>query len=105
MTVAAAQQLHPRSRARTTNKPFAGLDLRTAAGRRVRDLAVALLQRSGKPINDSLVVADAIAAAELRIAFERTRRDPKAKPEQVAALAHAADEACKPFTPVELRLT
>jgi hypothetical protein len=41
----------------------------------------------------------------LRIAAERTRRDPKAKPAEIAALAAAADEASRRFIPEALTLS
>jgi hypothetical protein len=105
MSSVVLQDLNPRSRPRVFNKPFSDLDLRSAEGRRVWGVAIQLLQWSGMSINDPLVVADAIAAAQLRIRAERARRDSSTSIDELTAITKAADDACKQFTPVELRLT
>jgi hypothetical protein len=60
---------------RHRSSPFAGLDLRTATGQRIRDLAISLMARSCRPVNDTATISDAVAAAELMLAAEKTRRE------------------------------
>jgi hypothetical protein len=60
--------------------PFAGLVLRSAHGRRTRDLALSLMAKSGKPVNDVATISDAGAAAELMLAAEKTRRPARRGP-------------------------
>ena len=55
----------PKLRSRATNRPFSVLDLSSAEGRRVRDVAIALLRNVPDP-SDPLVISDAIAAAAAR---------------------------------------
>jgi len=57
---------------RTTNDPLAGVPRNTAAGRRVADLYRAYVTALGNP-SETIVLANALAAAELTVAAEAAR--------------------------------
>lgn len=60
------------TRAAVTNNPLRRASGNTAAGRRVRDLYRAYLEAMGNPA-DAVAQADALAAAELKVAAEEAR--------------------------------
>jgi hypothetical protein len=68
-----------RARYKSRSPPLAGIDLRIAHGRRIRDLAIGLLQRAGRrerasrhPWPSASIPCDAAIFLELEV--ERTRR-------------------------------
>ena len=94
----AAGDLRPAAlRARATNDPLHGRASRnTAQGRRIGDLFDAYLRAMGNPV-DALAQANALAAAELKVATEDARAKLLAggniDPDQVVKLEGAAARA------------
>jgi hypothetical protein len=77
---------------RTTNDPLAGVPRNTAAGRRVADLFRAYVTALGNP-TDTIALANALAAAELKAAAEDARRRPDTDPDQLVRLENLAHRA------------
>jgi hypothetical protein len=71
--------LHPKRRSALASNPLAGLSTNTTRGRLVHDTAAQLLAGVEDPDNP-LIVADAVALAELRIRAGEMRRDPNSDP-------------------------
>jgi hypothetical protein len=61
------------SRAKGTNKPLYRANGNSSQGRRIRDLFHAFMKAMGSPTENPLLVANALAAAELRTAAEEAR--------------------------------
>jgi hypothetical protein len=86
-----------KSRSKLANKPFADLDMRSSEGRRVRDVAIGLLQRVDNV--DEITIADAVACAKLKVRLEYAVSDPDTDPKSLAALMEITSRACAPFEP------
>src|SRR5262245_47936357 len=87
------------SRSRTTNRPLhKRVNGNTAAGRRVRDLYRAFLERMGNPA-DPISQANALNAAELAVAVEQQRlaaaRGEPVDIDALVRLSNLADRATK----------
>jgi hypothetical protein len=88
---------HPRSRSKATNKPFAGIPLNTAQGRRIRDLTQQLLGRY-QGVVDELTIADAVSAAKLKVRAEQALIDDDVPLSELLRLVEMADKASGKFT-------
>lgn len=91
MVATAEPSLHRRYKPRSS--PLAGVDLRTAEGRRVRDIALGLLTQAGADTSDSLATERAVFAAKARVRADKLMSDPKTSPQSLAALMTAVDMA------------
>jgi hypothetical protein len=86
----------PQRRSRVGVNPWTAINRNTRHGRHVHDIAVRLLATAADP-SDPLVVADAIALAELRVRADEARRDPGCDIEQVVRLEGLVDRRMRRF--------
>jgi hypothetical protein len=61
-----------RLRSKVTNRPFCRISRNTSVGRRIADLASGFIEALGNP-GDVTVLADCVAAAELKVIAEQAR--------------------------------
>jgi hypothetical protein len=87
-----------RLRSRVTNRPFSRISRNTAVGRRVADLALGFIRALGNP-DDVTLLADCVAAAELKVIAEQARaralRDRTVDADAICRLEGAASRAVR----------